>query len=436
MKYSFKWSWFSNKSEWHDTGWDWESFPYWLFRIICFQFNPTWDRDNCRGWAACSGPGPSCRLQMVQLTAHYADNISLWLSGVNTSPVASAAQSQVTSPDLMRSWGGWGDDVSPRRSLRYKWASATRIFTAGYGATEARVDKYCWHHAQSQRLPCPAGLCQPPPGLAMLRSVRAGSGEARPGPGLGWSRWLSEPACLGVWCGLCSPRLLPCPAVSLGCVYGRGQRPDGTQDAGQPRNGQSPAISRRRPWFRTKLRPRVNNKQININSATLARLPPRRHRWLPVPEFVLGLARWAADQYYWKLANWYIRQMSHSAPGHQRQRWLSGQHLSASRAFTKQISIESFSASKLSKTRKLYKPSWEKQRQSMHVKCLYLGNNLSLGCCVVCSWSLDELDPFWPGFWILGVDTRIAGRGLPWPCPDGKLTGEACHGKLCYDAGS
>ena len=105
MKYNFKWSWCSNKSEWHDTGWDWESFPCWLFRFICFQFNPTWDRDNCRGWAACSGPGPSCRLQMVQLTAHYADNISLWLSGVNTSPVASAAQSQVTSPDLMRSWG-------------------------------------------------------------------------------------------------------------------------------------------------------------------------------------------------------------------------------------------------------------------------------------------------------------------------------------------
>ena len=68
MKYNFKWSWCSNKSEWHDTGWDWESFPCWLFRFICFQFNPTWDRDNCRGWAACSGPGPSCRLQMVQLT--------------------------------------------------------------------------------------------------------------------------------------------------------------------------------------------------------------------------------------------------------------------------------------------------------------------------------------------------------------------------------
>ena len=35
--------------------------------------------------------------------------------------------------------------------------------------------------------------------------------------------------------------------VYLGCVYGRGQRPDGTQDAGQPRNGRSPAISRWRP---------------------------------------------------------------------------------------------------------------------------------------------------------------------------------------------
>ena len=26
--------------------------------------------------------------------------------------------------------------------------------------------------------------------------------------------------------------------------------------------------------------------------------------------------------------------------------------------------------------------------------------------------------------WILGVDTRIAGRGLAWQCPDGKLTAE------------
>ena len=295
MKYNFKWSWCSNKSEWHDTGWDWESFSCWLFRIICFQFNPTWDRDNCRvAWVSQAGrpavaPAPTADCRWCSSLCWQYLTLTI---GCQYQPSAQCRGVTSYQPGPEAKLLSWGDDVSPRRSLRYKWASATRIFTAGYGATEARVDKYCWHHAQSQRLPCPAGLCQPPPGLAMLRSVRAGSGEARPGPGLGWSRWLSEPACLGVWCGLCPPRLLPCPGVSLGCVYGRGQRPDGTQDAGQPRNGKSPAISRRRLWLRTKLWPRVNNKQININSATLARLPPRRHRWLPVTEFVLGLTRW------------------------------------------------------------------------------------------------------------------------------------------------
>ena len=118
--------------------------------------------------------------------------------------------------------------------------------------SQARVDKYCWHHAHSQRLPCPAGLCQPQPGLAMLRSVRAGSGEARPGhwsPGLGGcqsplvSEYDAASAHRGCWPGLL--------CISWLCLW-RGQRPDGTQDAGQPRNGQSPAISRRRLRLRTR----------------------------------------------------------------------------------------------------------------------------------------------------------------------------------------
>ena len=55
-------------------------------------------------WARLGGlQWPRPRLQTADGAAHSADNISLWLSGVNTSPVPSAGESQVTSPDLRRS---------------------------------------------------------------------------------------------------------------------------------------------------------------------------------------------------------------------------------------------------------------------------------------------------------------------------------------------
>lgn len=121
---------------------------------------------------------------------------------------------------------------------------------------------------------------RPQHGLAMLRSVRAGACYQRPGhwsPGLGGCQ--SWPLVSEYDAASWPPRLLSALAwcVSLGCVYGEARGRMGHRMQASLVTAVSPAISRRRPRLGTKLRPRVNNKQININSATLSRLPPRRH---------------------------------------------------------------------------------------------------------------------------------------------------------------
>lgn len=158
--------------------------------------------------------------------------------------------------------------------------------------SQARVDKYCWHHAHSQRLPCPAGLCQPQPGRARYVKIReSGLWRGEAGPLVSRSRRLSEPR-------LSRSMMRPLPTqaarlaccVSLGCVYGEARGRMGH------RMQASLVTARARPFpgggrgSEPELRPRVNNKQININSASVARLPPRRHHWFSVVT-VLGLDR-------------------------------------------------------------------------------------------------------------------------------------------------